>query len=456
MVDDVATNRMILNAKLSASYFDVLLAENGRDAVRIAQEAQPDVVLLDVLMPGMDGFETCRLLKSDPATCHIPVILVTALNDESHRLQGLSAGADDFISKPIDDLALFSRVRNLLRSKFMMDELRLRDRTTRDLGLYPPEEPNEFTLPSQTKLSLIAPPNHVSQSWMDALAGMPRLSVSVHETPARPAPTTDTHPTDIYLVYANLLRAGDGLRLVSQLRSRQETRQSVIVLVVPKGDRMIAAKGLDLGASDFVEEGVSTEELVMRLESQRRQKSISDRLRNNVTDTLRLAVLDPLTGLYNRRYASRHLMKIAKRARDTGKGFALMLLDIDKFKRVNDVYGHTTGDNVLKEFSSRIQEKMRNIDLVARLGGEEFLIAMPDTTEGQARAASERLRRAIEETRFYCGVNDENLRITVSIGVTLGDPGKNEVEALIEEADRALYASKSEGRNTVTLFHSAA
>jgi len=99
---------------------------------------------------------------------------------------------------------------------------------------------------------------------------------------------------------------------------------------------------------------------------------------------------------------------------------------------------------------------MRNIDLVARLGGEEFLIAMPDTTEGQARAASERLRRAIEETRFYCGVNDENLRITVSIGVTLGDPGKNEVEALIEEADRALYASKSEGRNTVTLFHSAA
>ena len=261
---------------------------------------------------------------------------------------------------------------------------------------------------------------------------------------------------DVFVIHSQLDRFSDGLRLVSHLRSSPKSRQVAIILVVPEGDQQKAAKGLDLGASDYIFDPFDPMEMIVRLKSQIHRKQISDRLRDNVTDTLRLAVLDPLTGLYNRRYAQQHLEKISQRARETGKEFALMLLDIDNFKRVNDTYGHAGGDTVLAEFARRIQENLRGVDLISRLGGEEFLVAMPDTSEGQARIASERLRHVIETTPFSCETIPDGVDITVSIGVTLGTSQAPNVEKLVQQADQALYSSKSDGRNMVTLFNSAA
>jgi len=127
VVDDIETNRRLLEARLSAEYFDVIEAADGAEAVRRAREDSPDIILLDIMMPGMDGFEACRILKADPATKHIPVVMVTALDQRGDRIKGLEAGADDFLTKPVDDVALFARVRSLLRLKVVMDELRLRD-----------------------------------------------------------------------------------------------------------------------------------------------------------------------------------------------------------------------------------------------------------------------------------------------------------------------------------------
>lgn len=455
-MDDIATNRVILRAKLAASYYDVIQAENGAEALQKTATEQPDIILLDVLMPDMSGFEVCRQLKADPATAHIPVVMVTALLNPQDRLRGLECEADDFLSKPINDLALFSRVRNLLRAKFMFDELRLRDRTTQELGLTEVVGSGVEISPDPGRVVIIPPDLPTGTKWEALLSS--RSSLDVHLCPSEAeaiAITADDLP-DVFLIHARLGAYGDGLRLVSHLRSRPNSRHVAVILVVPDGDQEKAAKGLDLGASDYIFDPFDPSELTVRLNSQIRRKQISEQLRNNVTDSLRLAVLDPLTGLYNRRYAKQHIERVRERSKDTQKSFALMLLDIDKFKSVNDTHGHSAGDQVLKEFARRIQENLRGIDLVSRIGGEEFLVAMPDTTEEQARKASERLRQVIEETDFPYGADSDGLQITVSIGVTLGDVGTVIVDELIEQADQALYASKSDGRNMVTLFNSAA
>src|SRR5271155_1215208 len=127
VVDDVEANVKLLEAKLESEYFDVLSAYNGRSALEIADAELPDVILLDVMMPRMDGFEVCRQLKANPRTADTPVVMVTALSDVADRLRGLEAGADDFLTKPVNDIALFARVRSLVRMKRMMEELRVRE-----------------------------------------------------------------------------------------------------------------------------------------------------------------------------------------------------------------------------------------------------------------------------------------------------------------------------------------
>lgn len=454
IVDDVATNRVILRAKLAAAYYDVIQAENGADAIAQAERGQPDLILLDVLMPDMTGYEVCRRLKADPETAHIPVIMVTSLFAASDRLEGLECGADDFLSKPINDLALFARVRNLMRAKFMLDELSLRDRTTSDLGLAAAAKQTGDAPPS--RVMLVPPDQRTGRDWERSINQHSRMQCRIVTTQEDVIAASADDLPDVYVIHTKLGSYTDGLRLVSHLRSRPKTRHVGIVLVVPEADQVQAAKGLDLGASDYIFDPVDGLELTARLNSQIRRKQISDRLRSNVTDTLRLAVQDPLTGLYNRRYAEQHMEKIAERARETGKGFAVMVLDIDNFKRVNDSFGHAAGDQVLKEFARRIQENLRGVDLVSRLGGEEFLIAMPDTTEDQARSASERLRRVIGESAFCVDGVSGGLTITASVGVTLGNPDCVDIDHLIRQADTALYTSKAEGRNMVTLFNSAA
>ncbi|PJN94777.1 PleD family two-component system response regulator, partial [Amaricoccus sp. HAR-UPW-R2A-40] len=396
VVDDVATNRLLLRAKLSSAYYDVSVAENGHQALEMARREQPDMIMLDVMMPDLDGFEVCAKLKSMEETAHIPVIMVTALDTPEERIRGLEVGADDFLSKPFNDLALFARVRNLMRMKMMFDELRLRDLTSRELGLTDFVTEQEIELELGGSLLLAPPSEAAGADWAGELRRRLNLSTIVTSSEREALNLARLELPDCFVVHQKLMEGGDGLRLVSALRARPETRQSAVILVVEAGDVQTAAKGLDLGASDYIEAPFDMNELIVRVRSQLRRKRYSDRLRTNVRNGLKMAVIDPLTGIYNRRYAAQHLLRVMERARETEGVFAVMMMDLDKFKSINDRFGHDAGDAVLKEFSRRLQENIRGVDLVARFGGEEFFVAMPDIDHGAAAAAAERIRRAVE------------------------------------------------------------
>lgn len=456
VVDDVATNRLLLRAKLSSAYYDVLVAENGAQALQMARNDQPDMVMLDVLMPDMDGLEVCEALKARPETSHIPVIMVTALDTPEERIRGLEAGADDFLSKPFNDLALFARVRNLMRMKMMFDELRLRDMTSRELGLADlvGELDTELDLESGGPI-LLAPQCAVQGAiWARQLSERLAIPTIVTNSEREAMNLARMELPDCFVVHQSLAEGGDGLRLVSALRSRPETRQAAVILVVENGDVHIAAKGLDLGASDYIETPFDISELIARIRSQLRRKRYSDRLRSNLRNGLKLAVTDPLTGIYNRRYASQHMVRVMERARETEGVFAVMMIDLDKFKLINDRFGHDAGDAVLREFSRRLQENIRGVDLVARFGGEEFFVAMPDVDQAAAAAAAERIRCAVEGAPVMLP-GGRVVEVTVSIGVAIATVGDIDSEAIIKRADSALYRSKETGRNRVSFAQAA-
>lgn len=452
IVDDTASNRVLLKAKLASAFYTVLMADSGAEALAVAASAEPDLVILDVQMPDIDGFEVCRRLKGDPVLGHVPVIMVTSMGTEAEKLRGLRAGADDFLSKPVSDVALFARVRNLLRMKMMFDELRLRSTTTRDMGILDllPDPALPAEAEDDSSILVAAADTAVAGAWVSDISAQIRGRVRACRTLREAMDLAMETPPDAVVVDLVLGDKVDGRRLVSQLRARPETRQSAVILVVAQGEIEIAAQALDLGASDYIERPFETAELVTRLRSQLRRKHLSEKLRSNVREGLMMALVDPLTGLFNRRYATHHLGTLMARDDRPARAIAALMLDLDNFKGVNDRHGHAAGDEVLREFARRLQANVRGMDLVARLGGEEFLVAMPDVDAGLAQSVAERIREAVERPDFVLAEGAVRLSLTVSIGVSLAQPGDRDAAGLLRRADIALYASKTAGRNCVT------
>jgi two-component system cell cycle response regulator len=456
IADEVATNRIVMKVKLSSACYQVLQAAGEAELMLLARSELPDLIILDAVMADANGAALCIKLKADPVTSDIPVIMVTALNDPKTKLAALEAGADDFLTKPLDELTLLARVRSLLRMRATSDELRRRQKTARELGF---AEPTTY-FNSAGHVAIVAAEGSEAMRWRDRIS--PFLNAKIEALPeqrALEALQSQRNIPDAFVIASDLGEPNSGLRLLAELRSREATRHAAIIIMHAPKDRNAAVMALDLGANDLITDGFDPEELALRLRGQIRRKLEADRLRVTVEDGFKLAAIDPLTGLYNRRYALPHLTEIAKRAREKQRPFAIMLLDLDRFKDVNDTYGHAAGDAVLVEVARRVRDNLRGVDMVARIGGDEFLVAMPETALSQARFAAERLRQVVEETPISIGEGQQEITVTLSIGLSMG--GRDEamslpIEKLIEDADQALFGSKAEGRNQVTMGRSAA
>jgi two-component system cell cycle response regulator len=445
VVDDILANVKLLEARLSAEYFEILTAYSGKEALDILARERVDVVLLDVMMPGMDGFEVCRRIKRNPKLSHLPVIMVTALDQPSDKVQGLDAGADDFLTKPVDDIALITRVKNLARLKVLADELMSRASTTQELGVLQPGADEAVLGGGRAQVLLVEDHPRSAQRIVDGLAK--HHSVHVEGDPQAALLRLGDQAFDLIIVSLSLDNA-DGLRLCSQVRSLDRTRHLPIVILVEPGDEARLLRGLDMGVNDYVVRPIDRNEMLARVRTQIKRKRHADLLRARLDEGMEMAITDALTGLNNRRYMESHLATLVGQARQSGRALSLMVADIDYFKSVNDTYGHDAGDLVLKEFAARLRRNTRGIDLACRMGGEEFVVIMPDTEMSRALQVGERLRACIAADAFQINA-DTRLAITASVGIATLESREDTPESLFKRADKALYAAKREGRNRV-------
>jgi two-component system, cell cycle response regulator len=445
VVDDVPANVKLLEARLSAEYFDVVTATGGEEALAICERAECDLVLLDALMPDIDGFEVCHRLKTNQQTHHIPVVMVTALDQPSDRVRGLEVGADDFLTKPMSDVALIARVRSLARLKLMTDELRMRAVTSRDIGLENPERDAIAEAGRNGSILIIDDQPHCAERLARILRGEHRVDVEMEPNDALFRVAEGDY--DLLIVSLSLANF-DGLRLCSQVRSLERTRNVAILAIADADNNARLVRGLEIGVNDYLTRPIDKNELLARVRTQVRKKRYTERLRDNVQMSIEMAITDALTGLYNRRYMETHVGTLVEQAIARSKPLTVLILDIDYFKSVNDGWGHDAGDDVLREFALRIRKSIRGIDLACRYGGEEFVVVMPETDMAVATVVAERLRRRIATEPFPIQQGQRKIDVTISIGLAALRPEDN-AAAVIKRADQALYRAKRDGRNRV-------
>lgn len=447
IVDDIPTNVRLLEARLTAEYFEVVTATSGPEALEICENTEIDIVLLDVMMPGMDGFEVCRRLKSSLRTHHVPVLMITALDQPSDRVKGLEAGADDFLTKPVDDTQLMARVKSLSRLKSLTDELRARAMTGQQIAIEDAMRAMDTISASGGSVLIIDSDRRHAERVQAYLAEEHKVDILLE--PADAVFQVTGAGYELVLV-SMALGDFDALRVASQVRTIDQSRNMPIILMADEGDKARVVRALDLGINDFISRPIERNELKARVRTQIRRHRYAMELRESVNHSIALAVTDDLTGLYNRRYFDRHLNVLLGKAQSQDRNLAVMILDIDHFKSVNDSFGHDAGDAVLREFSARVKRNIRGVDLACRFGGEEFVVLMPDTDVLNAELVAQRVRQSIAEKPFE--INGKRpLSVTVSVGVSFNESQADTPESLIKRADVALYRAKREGRNRVIL-----
>lgn len=446
VVDDVPANVKLLEVRLLAEYFEVLTASDGKTALEICDREKVDVVLLDVMMPGMSGFEVCAKLKANPETTHIPVVMVTALDQVADRVRGLEAGADDFLTKPVNDVQLITRVKSLVRLKTLTDELQLRAATTRNIGIEEFLSANRKGDVPLPRVLLIDERESSSLRISKMIGDFAEIEV---ETDPQTGFFLAVEHDYSCVVIATGFADHDPLRICSQLRSLDRTRFLPIVLIADPVEDDLVLRGLDIGVNDYIVRPIDQQELMARLRTQIRRKFYNDELRANVTQTIEMAVTDGLTGLHNRRYLDSHLQRLFDRAVARNRPLSVMIADIDRFKAINDTYGHDGGDDVLQQFAQRLLKNVRGIDLACRYGGEEFVIVMPDTEPAVARSVAERIRDEIARQAFSVSGGARKIKVTASAGVASLGSTTASVADLLKDADKALYEAKAAGRNRV-------
>lgn len=443
VADDIKANRKLLQAKLSHEYYQVSMAADGKEAVELARSGQPDIILLDVMMPVMDGFEACKILKTDRDTQHIPIVMVTALGDREHRLKGLSAGADDFLTKPVDDFALLTRVRALTKYKLVMDELRSREASGRRMGVIGADDPRGNISPAQI---LIVDDNERQARRISMALKDEHRPITFQEAGGFAA--NSNTPIDLIVLSLDS-KNFDPLRICAHFKTSPHTKDLPVLVIADIDDEAKGMRALELGASDIIMRPIDTEELSARVKTQVRKKRYLDAMRRRLDQSMELAITDQLTGLYNRRHMMNQLEQFLKRANRGDGPLSLFIADIDHFKRVNDTFGHDVGDEVLQEFARRIKAHIRPSDIACRHGGEEFIVIMPNTNREEAGAVAERVRRHVCMEPFIVERGAERLDITVSLGVSTTLNAGEGVDDVIKRADLALYDAKESGRNQV-------
>ncbi len=440
VVDDEPRNVKLIGAIVGGAGWRSIEAGDGAQALELARTTAPHVILLDVMMPGLDGFEVTRRLKADPLTRHIPVVLVTSLDGKDNRVKGLDAGADEFLTKPVNRVELMARVRALHRMNQMQAELLTRAQITQKILASGADNP------TAGMSILLIEDEHSQALQLATLLREEGMDVILADT-ATAARTRLAQFVPDLIILDILLPDMNGLDLLDSLKKDERLQDIPVLVTTGLSDLDNKVRGLELGADDYLVKPIDDSELLARIRAAYRRSRAQRQLRQNVDRLLADNVTDRLTGVRNRHYLDADLeYRFALAKRQTERGFAVAMADIDHFKSVNDRFGHLAGDAVLRKVAKFLQEEARSADIVARYGGEEFCLIFPETDAAGARLVAERMRAAIAAQRFD-GLGGQP--VTVSFGLATCSAVDRTFKDLLKRADEALYQAKGGGRNRV-------
>ncbi len=472
----------MLKVQLSSAWYHVVQADGLMGLVDLLHRTRPDLIITAMDLPDGTALDLHALLAGEPGLAATPIIAITPQNDHAARLRALAAGIDDVLVQPVDDMLLQARIRSLIRTRSLIDDLRLQGGSPRAPGLAPglAEAAAEFAMPARASdpvlpvkpgnVAIVTDDAVTSAVWRARLKGLTAHHLQGHQF-ANAQTLLEAPEPDVIVLELPQSHESAGLRLLADLHARGATRHAAIICVpnpASPGSPALAAEALDRGAQDVLQNGFCAQELIVRIDTQLRLKARMDQMRSNVRDGLRAALRDPMTGLFNRRYAMPWLSRTARCSSDNGHSFAVMLADLDHFKQINDQFGHPAGDVVLIETARRLKAASRGDDMIARIGGEEFMIVLPMAGQNEAMLAAGRLCRAINATPFVVPGFSQPITVTISIGIAVSPPpacpldssvgefGDHISDLLITQADRALYQAKGAGRNQITLVRPAA
>ena len=446
-VDDEPLNLKLLRSMLVARGYHLLTASDGRQALEMVRSEPPDLILLDVMMPDMDGYEVTERLKADPATREIPIIMITALNGEDDKKRGLAAGADEFLNKPINASELGARVASLLRLRTYQQQLTTRKASEQSI-LGQVEEMPGGPVADALPTVLIVEDDDAGARLMERYLSPLCCRVLRVRDGESALKAVENETVDVMLLDL-LLTEMDGFQVCRQIKGCEATLTIQVVMMTSLRDMTSRIRGIEAGTDDFLTKPVDKEELRARVLALFRKKAYFDRLCAQVSTALQAAITDELTGIYNSAYFKYFLDLELKRSQRYKHPLGLLMIDVDNFKQYNDTRGHQAGDSYLSQFGTLLRQNLREIDLAARYGGEEFAVVLPYTEEEGAGEAAEKIRSAVA-SQLAAGDGIGPLP-TVSIGVALYPYHADAARSLIQSADQALYRAKRTGKNRVCI-----
>ena len=443
IVDDEPLNVKLFGAILSSDSYEIIKAYNGEQALKKVNEECPDLILLDIMMPGLDGFEVTRRLKRNSETKDIPIILITAFDVADYKVIGHEAGADEFLNKPVKAPELRSRVKSLLSIREYQDKLRLQGKTD-DNQCGPYKEKTLHAENDRSSVVLVFEEENDTESIKMLLHGQPYEVIS--QKSADDAVALSNQSQIDLILFDGMLQGEACFEICSRLKEKEQTANTQILLVADSDLLENKHQEFELWADDFLIKPINVHELRARVKALLKKKTFLDRLYAGTEGSVCSAITDSLSGLANYSYFEHFLEHEINRSLRDSLPLALILMELTDVKHCPNSLGHLAGEELLKELGTLIKENIRDVDLGARYKEKQFALVLSNTDENGTEMAVKRLRRIIQN-HFSINSKDTSAENSaLNIGIAHYPSDADSIETLIHQAESKLLGSKDKNR----------